>query len=196
MELFEKIHWMRHGGALVRCHSERFVGDRQTVFHHSAGVALILIEVLGEQCSRELLIAALQHDLAEGFSGDVPAPTKWSLGEGFFDAFEEEIRRQMELAPVKLTPGEKALLKAADFLDLCWTCYDQRRLGNVDIDRVMLNLEVYNGRTRVVEAHPRMDGLYRKVRAAWYEFVRRDRGPFLQILCESDFYAAYRRGDE
>lgn len=174
MELFDRLYWMRHGCGVQRFHHEKFVGERQNVGHHSAGVALLLLEALGDKCSRNLLIAALQHDLAEGFTGDTPAPTKWALGSEIFDAYEERIRKELGIVALDLTEEERAWLHAADFLECCWTVWDQQRLGNTDIDRVMRKLIARQADLCIVDVHPMFLQLYNKIMGAWRHCARRE----------------------
>src|SRR6266404_3521005 len=104
-------------GQVQRFHTEKFVGTKETVFHHSASAALILIEILGEECSRTLIKAALIHDLPESVIGDIPAPVKWAIGGEVFEVLELDIYRCFNIAYPELNEHDVRLLKAADFLD-------------------------------------------------------------------------------
>ena len=66
---------MIRGGAIKRYHTLEIIGE-QSVASHSWGVAMIL-QYLDPNVSKEAILRALTHDVAELFTGDVPAPVKW-----------------------------------------------------------------------------------------------------------------------
>ncbi len=104
------------GGAVSRYHSEG-AHAQQTVSEHTWRVQVILLH-LWPQASRDLILAALYHDAAEGVSGDIPAPFK-RLVPGFAP-LEKEIEVALGIH-VKLSPEDTARLKCADYLELCAT---------------------------------------------------------------------------
>ena len=136
MNLFEGMYWLRHFGSVRRFHAERFIGE-QTVLHHSASTALLLIQALGPFCSINLIKAALCHDLEEGVTGDIPAPAKWACGNTLQE-LEAKVREAYNIPFPDLTETEQQLLKAADFLDATMTCLEQRLMGNLMIDSVFI----------------------------------------------------------
>jgi hypothetical protein len=147
--LFENLMWFRRFGSTRRFHSETFIGTPETVLHHSASTALILIQVLGENVSVNLLKAALCHDLEEGLTGDVPAPVKWAIGNTF-EELERRIRVFHDIPFPGLNGEEQHQLKAADFLDCAMTCLMQRKMGNSLIDTVFENLVEYENRSPIL----------------------------------------------
>lgn len=167
MRLFHKFYWMRRFGSTVRFHAERYVGDRQTVLHHSASTALLLLYAVPEQCTVNLLRACLQHDLEEGITGDIPAPTKWALGNGKLDALEARIRGHFQWDVPELTLAEQALLKAADFVDACFTCLEQRMLGNQFVDRMFMRYAESERATNLLDCAPALWELYCDIRGAF-----------------------------
>jgi hypothetical protein len=79
----DKLWALRQFGCVNRFHAERMVGEKPTVFHHSASVALILIELMHNP-SANLLRAAILHDLEEG-DGEFGQGLKDRQERGFDD---------------------------------------------------------------------------------------------------------------
>lgn len=108
------------GGGVKRYHTWPI--EQQTVAAHSWGVAMIM-QRLYPQCSKALLLAAMQHDLGEQDVGDTPAPAKWRAPELFaqLNAVEDVARLDMGFHPYEetLTDNECHILKLADILELC-----------------------------------------------------------------------------
>ena len=148
MTIFENLYWLRHFGGTRRFHAERLVGE-QTVFHHSASTALLLIQVLGERCSGNLLRAALCHDLEEGVTGDIPAPAKWECGNTL-EALEARVREGYSIPMPELTEEEQRWLKAADFLDATFTCLEQRLIGNTFVDSIFTGYVRFEQRSNLI----------------------------------------------
>lgn len=105
-------------------------GLEQSVGEHSWGVAAIILQ-LNPSPSLALIKAALFHDCAEKYTGDVPATTKW-LNPDLKDMLEDIERRwEKELGIITvLDPHEKLWLKAADMLELVLFCEHAEKLGN------------------------------------------------------------------
>lgn len=105
-------------------------GMEQTVGEHSWGVAIIILQ-LNPSPSTSLIRAALYHDCAEKFTGDVPATVKWA-NPGLrkeLDEVEERWERSLGI-DVQLTEFEKDWLKAADMIELILFCSHAIMLGN------------------------------------------------------------------
>ena len=124
---------IRAGGQVRRFHTIPTIGH-QTVAEHSWGVA-ILILVLNPLASTELLRAALLHDVPEADTGDMPAQVKWAnpMLAHELEEVEQTVMEELDIVPL-LTPAERLFLKAADKLDGMWTCYEQRCLGNKNME--------------------------------------------------------------
>jgi 5'-deoxynucleotidase YfbR-like HD superfamily hydrolase len=76
-------------------------------------------------------MAALAHDLPEGYLGDIPAPTKRNLGVNDRIAkMEAELDMEHMLPVFELSELESRLLKLADSLELLQHCVRERQLGN------------------------------------------------------------------
>jgi hypothetical protein len=130
MTALEAVLELRKGGVTQRCHTVPTVGVHQTVAAHSWGVAILVMQ-LNPSASKELLLAALTHDIAENWTGDIPAHAKWrwpALKAVSYGA-EEEVNRRLGIN-VQLTPQEQAWLDGCDLLELALHSYDQLMLGN------------------------------------------------------------------
>jgi 5'-deoxynucleotidase YfbR-like HD superfamily hydrolase len=123
---FRNITYIRKGMNVQRFHTTNLIVG-ETVGHHSANVAMLCMQILPE-CRAELIAAALVHDLAEQYTGDVPAQAKWASAalKAALDGMEDEYQR----FSYDLTPRELRVLKQADMLDLCFKCLDELYMGN------------------------------------------------------------------
>ena len=139
-EEFDNMLRIRHGAGVRRYHTWPTIGE-QTVAAHSWGVAMILLK-LDPDISGQAVAAALAHDIAEGTTGDVPAPAKW-LNPGLayqLDVSEAQANNQMNINYAEeLNKYEFTLVKAADMLELMFFCLEQRLLGNQRMDPIMQN---------------------------------------------------------
>jgi len=149
--LFVNLMWLRRFGGTQRFHTEPFLGPPQTVFHHSASTALILLQILKEKVTQPLLIAALLHDLEEGVTGDIPAPVKWNIGGIAIERLEEKIRNHFGIENLRLSSEERHLLICADVLDGMLTCLDQKLIGNYFISYVFDNYEGFVKRAHLLD---------------------------------------------
>lgn len=127
--MLSNIQKIRQGGNVKRWHITPIIGE-QTVAAHSWGVACILLELYPE-ASANLIKAALYHDVAEGYTGDLPAQVKWEY-EGLDKELKKvEARIEAKLGiQFELTTKEASLLKIADTLELLIFCVEQVTLGN------------------------------------------------------------------
>lgn len=123
------IRRYRNGNRVRRYHTlDTIVGE--TVGHHSANLAILCVLLSDEKPSVNLLMAALTHDLAEQYTGDVPATAKWDSPElkTALDNMERRFDRYWFNAP--LTAREQKVLKQADMLDLCFKALEEINMGN------------------------------------------------------------------
>lgn len=118
-----------------RFHTQ-FLLKPENVAEHTFGLLNILLLLTDGQVRAELLVAALQHDMGEYLSGDVPSPVKRSSAEartainnieaiGLRDIYDEPT--------VGLSDWEYLLLKTADSLDGLFKCYEERQMGNYSL---------------------------------------------------------------
>jgi len=125
----------RAGNAVKRFHTVNLLVE-ETVGHHSANVAMLCNLLTNYQPSANLLKAALYHDLAEQFTGDVPATAKW-MYPGLKKVLA--IIEQDQLPDIVLTEDEERILKQADMLDLCYKAAEEMAMGNKGMRRIFLN---------------------------------------------------------
>lgn len=106
------------GGAVKRYHTEP-IDIRQDVAQHTWRM-MVILQHIWPDASRELLLAAMRHDMAEVFVGDLPAPLK-RLGlcetlKGVEAEYEQYIGIYSELSDL-----DHCRLKIADYLELIAT---------------------------------------------------------------------------
>lgn len=122
------LDFIIRGAEVTRYHTVKTIVE-ETVGHHSQMVAL-LCWLVDPNCSRNLLVAALAHDLAEHVLGDIPAPSKREFGIGEqVNALEDRLLDNAGLA-VRLDLEEKRLLKFADNLQGLIKCGREIEMGN------------------------------------------------------------------
>ena len=85
------------------------------------------------------------HDVAEVFTGDVPAPFKWDnpdIAQGLRDG--EMAYMNMHAIPwAMLKDEERKLLKVADMLDLVLSSMEEIKRGNTNAKELVSNGERY-----------------------------------------------------
>lgn len=128
MTLLEEVMLYRDAGAVKRYHTVRML-RQQDLASHSFGV-LMLIKTIDPNCSKNLLLAALHHDLPELITGDIPAPAKRASAD--LSVRLEELEKGT--APLHqdfgLMPVEEALLKWCDTFELVLHCTEEYLMGN------------------------------------------------------------------
>lgn len=103
----------------------------ETVGHHSANMA-VLVTMIYPECTLEMLKWALLHDIAEQWTGDVPAPAKWASPalKSALDELESRMLSEYAIGLADLGSHERAVLKQADMLDLCFKMAEEVAMGN------------------------------------------------------------------
>lgn len=125
----ETLDFILAGSEVTRFHTVTTL-QRETVGHHSHGVALI-VALLNPAASRELLLAALMHDLAEHQVGDIPSPAKREYGIGDqVSELENRLMRAAGLFMPELDAADERLLKLADIAQGALFCVRELSLGN------------------------------------------------------------------
>lgn len=118
----DALQLILRGGRVQRYHAE---GEEllQSVAAHSWGVMCILLH-LWPNASATLIKAALYHDVAEAYIGDIPAPIKRHPEmRAVFQQMENEFNQHLSLGfEEQLTSTERLQLKIADYLELCLHC--------------------------------------------------------------------------
>lgn len=129
--VYQKVLIIGNGGITRRFHTIDTIKDR-SVAAHSFYVAQLCWLLTGSgQLTVHLLMAALNHDLAEQVYGDIPAPTKRLLGydKQMETKLEEDFLDKNDLGWT-LDEGDKRILKIADKLAGMIECCQERALGN------------------------------------------------------------------
>ena len=124
-----QIDFYLRGAEVTRYHTLSTL-QRETVGHHSHGVAL-LVTLLQPEARAEVLRAALLHDLAEHLTGDIPSPAKrlYGIGEQV-STVEHSLLEAAGFKLPPLTPDEHRLLKLADLAHGALFCVREIGLGN------------------------------------------------------------------
>ena len=123
------LEFIMAGSEVLRYHTKTTL-VKETVGHHSHGVAMLVL-MLSPQASGRLLRAALTHDLAEHVTGDIPSPAKRQYGIGEqVSLFEEDLLTAAGLGTPPLTQDEERLLKVADVAHGALFCAREISLGN------------------------------------------------------------------
>lgn len=124
----QQIGMLREAAAVKRWHTAR-THREQTLAEHSYGVA-VLAQQLDPQCRKEVILAALWHDLPEYITGDTPAHAKRRAPQ--LAVVLEEMERAC--APLyqdfNLTVYEEHLLKYCDLMELIMWSLEEVMLGN------------------------------------------------------------------
>jgi len=96
----------------------------------------LILQHIYPECSKQLLLAALTHDAAEYYTGDIPFPAKQASPElkSVLDNLERQWEEQNGVH-FDLHPEETYFLKLADTLSGMWYCIQQVREGKVNAKR-------------------------------------------------------------
>lgn len=130
--LLKNMHFAKEGGEVRRFHTFPLIGVNN-VAEHSFGVAWVCVALAGgpERCSKNLLLAALSHDLAEHRIGDVRADAKRRSAtlKNELDRLEEEELENHGMI-FELGAEESVMLKMADNLDGLMFVVKEISMGN------------------------------------------------------------------
>ena len=120
---YDKIETIYDAQFINRYHTVPLGGLRQTVGAHSYAV-VVLLDQLWDNCSKNLLLSALYHDVPEIVLGDIPATAKWSYPDvqKVFKKAEQKVMKDLDIDFV-LTDRELNRLKMADMLELVMYCH-------------------------------------------------------------------------
>lgn len=134
-----RIEFFLDGAETERYHTIRTL-QRETVGHHSHGVAMFVILLGGGE---GVLRAALYHDLAEHILGDIPSPAKKKYGIGEqVNELEEQILKGVGFS-AELTGDDKRKLKFADIFQGMSFCTREVKMGNAKLASVFYRYKTY-----------------------------------------------------
>jgi len=125
----------------------------QTIGEHTANAIAIALTIAGYSSvdvnKLAIVTHLLEHDAAEIYTGDVPAPAKVENAElaialrAVERKWAEENHIHSYPAAEQLTPEETAIAKAADWLDLMGFAIFEIQLGNQHMQEVYRNIRSY-----------------------------------------------------
>jgi len=131
-----RILQIRKGGDVKRFHTVTMHREH-LVASHSWGVATLILHIY-PTASRDLIVAALYHDVPEYATGDMPATTKWAnpaLAVALSQV-EDQVVDILGLR-VDLCDEEAYVLKFADMADLVLACIQEHRMGNREAHQIV-----------------------------------------------------------
>lgn len=133
LTLSKRLDYIERGGGVQRMHTIPTLAP-QNVAAHSFGVAWwCWLLSHDNQPSVDLLMAALQHDLPEQVTGDIPSPAKslLNINSAILD-MEFDLNSAAELPPFEklISESELRVLKMADTLELMQHCIREKQLGS------------------------------------------------------------------
>lgn len=139
------LQFIYDGGASKRYHTVDTLRT-QDIAAHSFGVAWFCELLTSGEASKNLIMAALAHDLAEHQVGDIPAPAKRRME--IADLFEQEENNLLKDCGLSnyqasLLAPEKRTLKIADCMDGMMFCVRERKAGNKNVDVVYGRFQSY-----------------------------------------------------
>ena len=136
----DKLSVILQGGEVVRYHSEGRQLEKQNVSDHTWRVLVILLHLF-PNASRQLLVSAMYHDVAECYTGDLSAPLKKlsPVVTSELDRMQTEFHQHFGLPlDYNLVNQDYARLKVADMLEAYITASQQNnRYAQVVADRAL-----------------------------------------------------------
>ena len=141
-DLKEKIYNVRMAGRIRRLHIRPMNGE-QNVAAHTWGLAMILLDIHPD-VSKEGLVFALRHDVAEVSTGDIPANVKWAnpkLDEMLEKQEKAFMHRMGWLHKLRGPNAERDAfyIKMADRIELVFYCLEEMYMGNFMLTDVYEN---------------------------------------------------------
>jgi len=131
------------GGHVTRYHTVPEIADGQDVASHTWRAMVILLAIW-PQVERETILDLLYHDVPEGFTGDIPATTKWAFPKlaSELSKAEDVVNHRLNITN-SITKEEKEKVKVADMLELVLHCFRQMEMGNQRAFTIFMNGVVY-----------------------------------------------------
>lgn len=126
----KKLHERLRGGHVMRYHTRPELADGQNVAAHTWR-AMVILDTLWPDSSRNAMRYMLYHDVAEAELGDMPATTKW----GYPAINAEMIKAEQEYeekigVKTQVYEKEHAMCDISDKLELVLHCYRLMQQGN------------------------------------------------------------------
>lgn len=131
-EYEKRLRFILDGANVRRYHTKPTVMI-ETNGHHSHGVACLL-NLLYPDCRKELLIAALYHDLGEQESGDLPGTMKRETGiRNAVKMYEKKLHDEAGLPIPMLDEEEQRRMSFCDAVQGAFFCLEECERGNVRV---------------------------------------------------------------
>ncbi len=129
VSLATDLAYIRRSGTVTRFHIHRRLLDH-SIGLHSWNVANI-VQAVAPGCRKEVILAAMWHDVPEYTTGDPPADFKYANPEiaAGYNRADLAVHEQIG-TKLYLTAEERALLKWADIVDLAAQSLDEIEVGN------------------------------------------------------------------
>lgn len=142
--LVDKLLFIVRGGKTKRFHTADTLTE-QTVAEHSFGVAW-LCHLLLPNARKDVILAALAHDLAEHVVGDVSSVFKKAHPDFrmSLQVLEDKLLKEHGVGfEVGLTDEERRVLKVADLVDGMLFCLRERSMGSKIAVNIYNNFKDY-----------------------------------------------------
>ncbi len=152
----ETLEFILDGAAVKRFHTVTVLHE-ETVGHHSHTVAMMCL-LLNPNASRNLLMAAMFHDLSEHKTGDIPSPAKreYKITEQVTN-LENDLMVEAGIEFPTLTKEEKRTLKLADIASGMIYCIQEAQMGN---NKMLKILKTYLSYTKLFFLQGREEDLF------------------------------------
>lgn len=126
----EWLNMTRLAGKIQRIHIYP-TNTTDYISRHSNNVAILCYWLDPNECNRELLLAALFHDLSEFETGDIPANAKWEHPDlkEVLNRITNKWEKEWEL-DIEISNNQRTLLKLADSMEFLLTCIEELEHGN------------------------------------------------------------------
>lgn len=172
-KLYNRLSFMEVGRKTRRYHAGLDMHDYQRIDAHSFGVAMltrILVPEATAERRARLLVAAMDHDLAEQVTGDMPAPAKRDMGiRETMQEYEDKLTAPLGLSH-SLNSADTRVLKLADAAEGALHCIAERRMGNQNIEAIFRTFWAYLkelGLANVVAPEQGEDTAYFYIQSEW-----------------------------
>lgn len=128
----EQVMAIREGGWTERVHTV-LKHRPYPVDGHSWGVAMLAWKLFPDDCTKELLLGCMVHDVPERIVGDSPHPAKYPLTQGRLGALLHEAEAPVIEAfgiGIDLSDRERQILAICDLLDFVLWARQEVHMGN------------------------------------------------------------------